>query len=79
MKTIGAALHFIEETYKHYKCIAATGHGRDLITAAINVPRVLTQPGVVVGQTVPSISDNLITAIKTDRHWTRQGTNQVSA
>jgi len=38
LKVNGAALHFVEETYKHFKTIAATGTGRDLITAAIGVP-----------------------------------------
>ena len=79
LKTDGRALHFIEEAYKHYKTIAATGTGRDLITAAVTVPRVLTQPGIVVGQNVGSIGDAVVAAIKIDRHWTRQDTNQVSA
>jgi len=79
LKTNGAALHFIEETYKHYKTIAATGTGQDLITSAVGVPRVLTQPGIVTGKTAASISNNIVAAIRTDRHWTRQGTGQVSA
>ncbi len=79
LKTDGRALHFVEEAYKHYKTIAATGTGRDLITAALSVPRVLTQPGVVVGQNVASIGAAFVAGIKTDRHWTRQDTNQVSA
>jgi len=79
LKTNGAALHFIEETYKHYKTIAATGTGRDLITAAIGVPRVLTQPGIVAGQHAASIGNEVVAAIKTDRHWTRTGTGRVSA
>jgi catalase len=79
LKADGRALHFVEEAYKHYKTIAATGTGRDLITAALSVPRVLTQPGVVVGQNVASVGAAFVAGIKTDRHWTRQDTNQVSA
>ncbi len=79
LKANGAALHFVEETYKHYKTIAATGTGRDLITAAIGVPRVLTQPGIVAGQNAASIGNEVVAAIKTDRHWTRTGTGRVSA
>ena len=79
LKASGAALLFVEETYKHYKSIAATGSGRDLITAAVTVPKVLTQPGVVTGQTASSVADNFLAAIRTDRHWTRQGTDRVSA
>ena len=37
------------------------------------VPRVLTQPSIVAGKTVASISNKVIAAIKTDRHWARQG------
>ena len=75
----GAALLFVQETYKHYKSIAATGNGRELISAAVPFTHVLTQPGVVVGQTVTSIGDGLVAAITADRHWNRPGTDEVSA
>jgi len=79
LKTNGAALHFIEETYKHFKTIAATGNGRDLVAAALTVPHALTQPGVVTGRTAGDIGDKFIAAIRADRHWARQGTDRVSA
>ena len=79
LKTSGAATLFVEETYKHYKSIAAGGDGRDLITAAITTPKVLTQPGVVTGAAVATFDDHFLAAITTDRHWTRQGTEQISA
>ncbi len=79
LKASGAALLFVQETYKHYKSVAAGGNGRDLITAAVTVPKVLTQPGVITGQAVSTFDDHFLAAIKTDRHWSRQGTEQISA
>jgi catalase len=75
----GDALHFIEETYKHYKSIAATADGETLVRTAIGVGDPLTQPGVVTGPKAATIAAPFVDAITTDRHWTRQLTNRVSA
>ena len=75
----GEALHFVEEAYKHYKSIAATTDGQRLISAAVERGNPLTQPGVLTGPSATAIASAFLTAITTDRHWTRQLTNQVSA
>ncbi len=73
----GDALHFVEEAYKHYKSIAASAEGRDLIIAALG--DVTAQPGVVVGASAGAITTDFVAAIAVDRHWSRSGTERVSA
>jgi len=73
----GDALHFVEEAYKHYKSIAATAEGRELIKAAVG--SVDSQPGIVVGAHAGAIADSFVASIAKDRHWTRTGTERVSA
>ncbi len=75
----GEALHFIEEAYKHYKSIAATSDGHNLVRTAIGFGDPLSQPGVVTGPTAAVTAGAFLTAITTDRHWTRQLTGRVSA
>ena len=73
----GDALHFVEEAYKHYKSIAASAEGRDLIIAALG--DVTAQPGVVAGASASAITADFVAAIAVDRHWSRSGTERVSA
>ena len=75
----GDALHFIEEAYKHFKSIAATGDGQDLVRAAIGYGNPLTQPGVVPGPSAAATAAPFLAAITIDRHWARQLTERVSA
>ncbi len=77
LSTNGDAIYFIEETYKYYKSVAASGDARALIPAALG--NVGTQPGVVTGATSNAIAAAFINAIAVDRHWTRTNTGRVSA
>jgi len=79
LKANGDAVHFIEETFKHYKSIAATGAAQDLVRTAVGVTNVLTQPGVITGSTAKTVAAAFLTAITTDRHWNRTETDRVSA
>ncbi len=73
----GSALYFVEETYKYFKAIAATGAGAELITAAVG--STAGQPGIVTGAHSGAIAGAFVRAIAVDRHWTRSGTGRVSA
>jgi catalase len=79
LRSDGYALHFIEEAYKHYKSIAATGGGQGLVGTAIGVDKPLTEPGVVTGPNGAAIAGAFLGAITIDRHWTRRFVDQVSA
>jgi catalase len=79
LKPNGDALHFVEETFKHYKSIAATAEGQDLVRAAVALPTVLAQPGVVTGANANAVVAAFVAAITIDRHWNRRGTDRVSA
>ena len=73
----GDVLHFIEETFKHYKTIASAGAGAQLVTAALGA--LSNQPGVVSAKTGSALAPVLVRQIAQDRHWTRRGTGTVSA
>jgi catalase len=73
----GDVLHFIEETFKHYKTIAATTEGAQLVRRALG--GLATQPGIVTGGSAAAIAASFVSGIAQDRHWDRQGTGQVSA
>ncbi|HSO00564.1 MAG TPA: catalase, partial [Candidatus Nanopelagicales bacterium] len=80
----GAALHFLNEAFKHYKPIAATGDGVDLLAASsirgvtlagAQAPQpVVSDRGVVTSRGAPlppAFTDQLIHAIAQHRHWDR--------
>jgi catalase len=73
----GDVLHFIEETFKHYKTIAATTEGAQLVRRALG--GLATQPGIVTGGSAAAIAASFVSGIAQDRHWDRQGTGKVSA
>ena len=73
----GDVLHFIEEAYRHFKTIASTDEGHELVVKALG--RLSTQPGVIDGGSAGAVSTAFVKAIAVDRHWTRQGTGHVSA
>jgi catalase len=73
----GDAVHFVEEAYKHFKPIAATGDGRRLLATAVG--NVESQPGIVVGASGTAVGPAFVQAIAQHRHWDRQGTDAVSA
>jgi catalase len=70
-------VHFVRETYKHYKSVASSGQGRALVQQSLGSPR--SQPGVVNGASVSAVAGQFLAAITKDRHWPRQGTNHVAA
>ena len=77
LRSNGDALDFIEETYKYFKSIAATGTGQELVSLAVG--NVRGEAGVVIGANSNSIAHAFIEAIAVDRHWTRTRTGRVSA
>ena len=74
----GDAVHFVEETYKHFKPIAAAADGRSVLTAAVGATAI-GQPGVVTGGSGAALAAAFVRAIAAHRHWARQGTDAVSA
>jgi len=70
-------LHFIEETYRHYKTIASTGEGRDLVNKALG--SLASQPGVLNAGSAGALATAFLAGIAQDRHWDRQGIAQISA
>lgn len=76
----GDVRHFLEETYRHYKPIATTGAGQDVLTAALGqaVPTVASQPGIIAGSAA-AVGSAFVSAIAQHRFWTRAGTAAVSA
>ncbi len=67
----GAALHFIQEAFKHYKPLAASSEGADFFQAAsiANAPGVITDNG----------ADAFLEAIGQHRFWDRQVPAQLPA
>jgi catalase len=76
LRSSGDAIYFIEEMYKYFKSIAATGDAVDLVSSAVGTR---TEPGIVIGNDSNDIASAFVQAIAVDRHWSRTGTNQVSA
>jgi catalase len=78
LQTIGDAIHFVEEAFKHYKPIAATGAGRGLLGSAL--PRDAgAQPGIVTGPSAGAISGAFIRAIAQHRFYDRTAASSISA
>jgi catalase len=86
--TQGAALHFINEAYKHCKPIGITGEATSLLAASsIPLPagvqnEVISEQGVVMaGQEghLDTFAQHFVTAIGEHRHWSRAQKEQVPA
>jgi len=73
----GDAVHFVEDTYKHFKPIAAAGDGQRTLKAA--VPGAVGQPGVVTGASGPAVAGGLVTALGVHRFFDRAATPAVSS
>ena len=73
----GDVLHFVEEAFKHFKTIASTGEGAQVVQRALG--GLASQPGVVNGGSAGAVAATFIADIAKDRHWSRQGTGRVSA
>jgi catalase len=80
LKMEGQAIEFLVDAYKHYKPIAATGAGKDLLDAA-GITNAKPHPeagpdadpsaGVITGNDVAGVAAQLIFAIAQHRHWKR--------
>lgn len=70
----GDALHFIQEAFKHYKPVAASGEGADFFQAA----GIAAEPGVVTGEN-GAITSAFLEAIGQHRFWDRQLPAQMPA
>jgi catalase len=64
------AAEFIREAYKHFKAIAASGEGSQLLQAAGIGPK--AGPGVIIAPAgAADLGTAFVTAIKAHRHWGR--------
>jgi catalase len=87
----GAALHFVNEAFKHCKAIAATGAGAGLLAASylgtLKIAgeaagkEVTADEGVVVGGDgqAGKVAAAFIDAIAQHRHWGREKKDQIPA
>ncbi len=65
----GAALHFVNEAFRHCKAIAATGEGTALLDAS-EIPDVAAAAGVVTGDRAGAAA-GFVAAVGQHRHWDR--------
>jgi catalase len=92
LESQGDVIHFINEAFKHYKTIGASGDGVDLLLASdiqgIDLSDTLTTPLLVVDQgviTTRDVSDldpfvqGLTAAVAQHRHWDRREADAVPA
>jgi catalase len=81
----GAAVHFVNEAYKHCKAIAASKEGADLIGAsaigALNASDEQTDPALLIspGGKVNHFAQDFIAAIAQHRNWNRALKDRVPA
>ncbi len=86
LKREAAAIHFVNEAYKHCKAIAATGAGVALLEAsyvrtvekASGKGNVIDDGGVITGQ-AGKVATEFIKAIAQHRNWSRETKDQVPA
>jgi catalase len=87
LKQESAAIHFVEEAYKHCKAIAATGAGSGLLNASYlggldsKGKQVRANEGVVVGGDAQAakVAAAFLEAIAQHRFWSREPKDQVPA
>ncbi|MEH2315486.1 MAG: catalase [Nostoc sp.] len=87
LKQEGEAINFINEAFKHYKTIAATSEGVELLSVADIAGVKLSQngarsdKGVVTSSEsdLKSVADDFISAITQHRHWMRFQKEMVPA
>ncbi|MEH2069459.1 MAG: catalase [Nostoc sp.] len=87
LKQEGEAINFINEAFKHYKTIAATSEGVELLSVANITGVKLSQNGarsdmgVVTSSEsdLKSVADDFISAIAQHRHWMRFQKEMVRA
>ncbi|MEH2405896.1 MAG: catalase [Nostoc sp.] len=87
LKQEGEAINFINEAFKHYKTIAATSEGVELLSVADIAGVKLSQngarsdKGVVTSSEsdLKSVADDFISAIAQHRHWMRFQKEMVPA
>jgi catalase len=92
LQTEPAAIHFVEEAYKHCKAIAALAEGIDLLAASqlgragivdtnLDPKKLADKQGVVVGRSVApgKLAAAFVQAIGEHRHWTREDKDAISA
>ncbi len=87
----GAAIHFVEEAFKHYKAVCAIGEGVDLLAASrlqaaekveFRAAKHSTEKhGLVFGPTsaATKVAADFVRAIGEHRHWSREKPDAVPA
>lgn len=80
LKAETAAIHFVNEAYKHCKTIAATGAGAGLLRASY-LDESLMDEGVIIspGDHPGKVAAKFIKAIAQHRHWSREIKDSVPA
>ena len=80
LKNEPQAIEFVQDAYKHYKPVAATGAGAALLDAAgitnakphpAGGPEADPKAGVVTGKAKSNVAAAFIDAIAQHRHWNR--------
>ncbi|MGN1400682.1 MAG: catalase [Bacillus sp. (in: firmicutes)] len=69
------AKYFIMEAYGHYKTIGATAEAKKVLTAAIMIPNLDQEAGVLVkqgNQTIQNFADGFMLEVAKHRHWNRR-------
>lgn len=78
LSKFGDAVHFVAESYKHAKPIAAVAEGQNLLVKA-GLQQDLNADGVAVGQTADAVVPAFVTAIGNHRAWGRTDLDSISA
>ncbi len=76
------AIHFVNETFKHCKALAATGGGIELLRASsIDLEAAKDDPGLIVDEKgdAKKASARFIKAIAQHRNWDREETAKIPA
>lgn len=92
LESRGDVIHFLNEAFKHYKAIGASGDGVDLLLAsdiqgvdlsdALTTPQIVADEGVITTRDVSDLDpfiQRLIGAIAQHRHWDRKDTDAIPA
>lgn len=77
LKGDAAAIHFVNETYKHCKSVGATAEGMELVEASsLGTLDLKKDIGVVLGDSVNAKA--FVQAIERQRHWAREAGETVA-
>jgi catalase len=82
LKASGDAVHFVRESFKHAKAIAASGEGVDFLVAAgvLGTPQPAVKPaGVSLATDAAAVVAGFLADIAVHRHWERANRDTIAA